>query len=218
LVFLSADAGWRTLIAVARYLGGWFASVTVVVGGMFVPNTTMESTPTATTVAKPVTVQSIVYLKETVEHPKKVKPEGIVHYGITFTHGDISWLPKLAASAGWSPETWEKLGQIILRESGGCPNRRGGDKVDKNCIITGVSEWNHRSDTGLMQINGVNYNTKRNRWAAICRQMQICEQEPLLDPLTNLKAAKILYDLAGWDPWDPCTWDASRCPKKKTSP
>jgi len=215
LVVLSADAGGFTLNPILRYIGSWFASVTVVVGGMLVPSKGLDAPAPATTVAKPVLVQSIVYLQETAEHPKKVRPEGIAHHGIIFTHGDISWLPDLAAKAGWPEQTWEKLGQIILRESGGCPNRRGGDVVDKKCVITGVSEWNHRSDTGLLQINGVNYNTKRNKWAAVCREMQICEQQPLLDPLINLKAGKILYDLSGWDPWDPCTWDASRCPKKK---
>jgi len=134
-----------------------------------------------------------------------------------FSHGDISWLPDLAAKAGWPENTWGKLGQIILRESGGCPNRRGGDKVDKNCVITGVSEWNHRSDTGLLQINGVNYDPKRNKWAAVCREMGICTQEPLLDPLTNLKAGRLLYAYSGWDPWDPCTYGpkyAHRCARK----
>ena len=134
---------------------------------------------------------------------------------IVFTHGDILWLPALAAEAGWPEHTWEKLGEIILRESGGCPNRRGGDKVDKDCNITGVSEWTHRSDTGLLQINGVNYDMTRNKWAAICRELNICTQAPLLDPLTNLKAGLVLYKLSGFDPWDPCTWDKAKCPKKK---
>ena len=134
---------------------------------------------------------------------------------IVFRHGDISWLPLLAAEAGWPEKTWSKLGQIILRESGGCPNRRGGDAVDKDCNITKVTEWNHRSDTGLLQINGVNYDMSRNKWAAVCRELGICSQEPLLDPVTNLRAGKLLYDLSGWGPWDPCTWDKSRCPKPK---
>jgi len=125
---------------------------------------------------------------------------------IQFKHGDVSWLPDLAIQAGWEPKHLPNLEKIILRESGGCPNRRGGDVVDKNCNLIRVSEWNHRSDTGLLQINGVNYNLKRNKWAALCLKMNICTQEPLLDPLTNLKAGKLLYDLAGWSPWDPCTW------------
>lgn len=134
---------------------------------------------------------------------------------ITFAHGNIDWLPRLATEAGWPAETLEKLGQIVLRESGGCPNRRGGDKVDKDCNITGVSEWNHRSDTGLLQINGVNYDLTRNKWARVCLDLGICTQEPLLNPLTNLKAGYLLYQYSGWGPWDPCAWDKTRCPKNK---
>ena len=152
-----------------------------------------------------------------------VEDNRVRYNNIAFTHGDIAWLPALAAEAGWPKETWERLGQIILRESGGCPNRRGGDMVDKKCIITGVSEWNHRSDTGLLQINGVNYDPSRNKWSAICRELNICTQEPLLDPLNNLKAGYILYKTSGWGPWDPCQWGpeyAKRCKadNKKSKP
>jgi hypothetical protein len=125
---------------------------------------------------------------------------------IRFRHGDVSWLPSLAKQAGWPEKAIPQLTQIVLRESGGCPNRRGGDMVDKDCNITGVSEWNHRSDTGLLQINGVNYDLSRNKWAAVCREMNICTQEPLLDPLTNLKAGLVLYNLSGFEPWNPCNW------------
>jgi len=137
---------------------------------------------------------------------------------IKFKHGDISWLPILAKEAGWPRKTWEQLGEIILRESGGCPNRVGGDAVDKNCNITHVTEWNHRSDTGLLQINGVNYDISRNKWARICLDLNICQQSPLLDPLTNLKAGYLLYQYSGWGPWDPCTWGpkyAHRCKPSK---
>jgi len=161
------------------------------------------------------------------ERPEKdrfeaLKPDGedprYDRYGeIMFRWGDVSWLPYLAAQAGWPPETHERLAEIVLRESGGCPNRRGGDMVDGRCRLKGVSEWNHRSDTGLLQINGVNYDPKRNKWAAVCREMGICTQEPLLDPLTNLKAGYLLYTYSGWNPWDPCTYGpkyAHRCKKK----
>ena len=129
---------------------------------------------------------------------------------IVFRHGDVSWLPALAKQAGWPDDLIPKLAQIVLRESGGCPNRRGGDMVDKNCNITGVSEWDHRSDTSLLQVNGLNYDPTRNKFAPICLEMDICTQEPLLDPLTNLKAGKLLFDYwqkaagDGWIPWDPC--------------
>ena len=125
---------------------------------------------------------------------------------IRYRHGDVSWLPSLAKQAGWPDHAIPKLTQIVLRESGGCPNRRGGDMVDKDCNITGVSEWNHRSDTGLLQINGVNYDPSRNKWAAVCRELNICTQDPLLDPLTNLKAGLVLYRLSGFEPWNPCNW------------
>lgn len=126
---------------------------------------------------------------------------------VVFKHGDVSWLPKLAFEAGWEEQDLKKLAEIILRESGGCPNRRGGDKVDKNCNVTGVSEWNHRSDTGLLQINGINWNPERNKWAIACRKMSICTQDPLLDPVTNLRVGKLLFDDAGWSPWDVCAWN-----------
>lgn len=122
---------------------------------------------------------------------------------IVFKHGDISWLPALASQAGWPKSTWKKLGQIILRESGGCPNRAGGDVVDENCNIIRVSEWNHRSDTGLLQINGVHWKQDHAQYQGlICKRLGVCEQSILLDPLTNLIAGKLLYDVAGWSPWN----------------
>lgn len=126
---------------------------------------------------------------------------------VVFRHGDISWLPKLAAQAGWEPKHFKKLGQIILRESGGCPNRIGSSIVDKNCNVTGYTKATNKSDTGLLQINGVNYNPERNKWAIACKKMNICTQEPLLDPITNLKVGKLLFDEARWEPWNVCNWN-----------
>jgi len=122
---------------------------------------------------------------------------------IVFQHGDISWLPILASQAGWPRKTWAKLGTIILRESGGCPNRIGSSIVDKNCNITGYTKATNKSDSGLLQINGVNYNLERNDRAAVCLAGIACEQAPLLDALTNLKAGFVLFKIAGWDPWTP---------------
>ena len=133
---------------------------------------------------------------------------------IVFKHGDISWLPQLAQEAGWPRKTWKKLGQIILRESGGCPNRIGGSIVDKNCNITGHTGATNKSDSGLLQINGVNWDPKRSGRQLLCAEHKICKQEQLLDPVTNLAAGYVLYQKAGWDPWDPCAWGpeyAHRC-------
>ena len=123
---------------------------------------------------------------------------------IVYAHGDISWLPRLASEAGWPQNTWKKLGQIILRESGGCPRRIGGDIVDKDCNVTGVADWTHRSDSGILQINGVHWKPDHKYYAGlVCKEMNICTQEPLLDAKTNLIAGKLLFDVAGWSPWEP---------------
>ena len=127
--------------------------------------------------------------------PKESQPT------IKFQHGDISWLPQLAAQAGWPKKTWRKLGIIVLRESGACPYRKGGDIVNKNCEVIGHDGSNHASDSGLLQINGVNYNLNRNKWAAVCLAKIACTQEPLLDALTNLRAGLVLYKIAGFSPW-----------------
>jgi hypothetical protein len=142
------------------------------------------------------------------EHPNSPAPVGIradvrsLTTPIQFKHGDISWLPELARAAGWKDGQIKRLGQIILRESGGCPYRKGGDIVDSSCNVTGVSEWNHRSDSGLLQINGVHWKKDHPQYAGlVCKQMKVCEQDKLLDPLTNLKAGRLLFEVAGWSPW-----------------
>jgi len=125
-----------------------------------------------------------------------------------YKHGDCSWLPKVALQAGWQVDQLKQLREIALRESGCCPARAGGDIVDKNCNITGVAEWSHRSDSGLMQLNGTHWKPDHPQYhGLICKQMQICTQAPLLDALTNLKAARLLYEHAGWQPWSICHRD-----------
>ncbi len=123
-------------------------------------------------------------------------------YPKQFMWGDCSWIDEVALAAGWAEKHLEKVNMISARESGCCPNRRGGDKVDKFCNITGVSEWNHRSDTGLMQLNGVHWLQSHKQYAGLfCKRHNICEQEPLLDAFTNLRMAKVLFDVVGWSAW-----------------
>jgi hypothetical protein len=164
--------------------------------------------PIASTI--PMTIEQIGVTGFRLERQASNNPVHVVKW----QHGDISWLPELAAAAGWPQRTWKRLGQIILRESGGCPNRIGGSIVDKNCNIVGHTGATNRSDSGLLQINGVNWDPKRSGRQLLCADFKICTQEQLLDPLTNLKAGYILYQKAGWDPWDPCAWGpeyAHRC-------
>lgn len=134
-------------------------------------------------------------------HPTLVPP---VPAEPVYRHGDCWWLPDMARRAGWADEDIPRLTQIVLRESGCCPNRRGGDRVDKNCVITRVTEWDHRSDTGLLQINGVHWKPDHPQYAGlVCKRMGICTQEPLLDAYTNLVAGRLLFEVAGWQPWTP---------------
>lgn len=187
-------------------VAGWGLSIILATLGLSIPSR-------AQTPIEP----SGRFLAPLLVHPERINDEKKSNQAIQFVWGDVSWLPSLAAQAGWPPRTHKRLAQIILRESGGCPNRRGGDTVDENCNITGVSDWSHRSDTGLLQINGVNYDPSRNKWAIACRELNICTQEPLLDPLTNLRVGYLLFKEAGWGPWDPCAWGpeyAHRCNKK----
>lgn len=128
--------------------------------------------------------------------------EKVSETDIVFRHGDISWLPELAAQAGWPPRTWKRLGEIILRESGGCPTRIGGSVVDENCNLIRMATMSHPSDTGLLQVNGINWDIKRTKFAIICVRMGVCTQEELMNPITNLRAGKLLYDVAGWTPWN----------------
>lgn len=149
---------------------------------------------TVVVVAVPVVVETLSVVQRPLREPSSPS--------IVFRHGDISWLPQLATEAGWPKATWKKLGHIILRESGGCPGRIGGSKVAKDCTIIGWDGSNHRSDSGLLQINYLNYDSKRiGRPAFLCKKMGVCSQPPLLDAVTNLKAGKALYDLMGWSPW-----------------
>jgi hypothetical protein len=129
--------------------------------------------------------------------------EGVSEPAIVFRHGDISWLPELAAKAGWPPRTWKRLGEIILRESGGCPTRIGGSVVDKDCNLIRMATMSHPSDTGLLQVNGINWDIERTKLAIVCVRMKVCTQEELMNPITNLRAGKLLWDVAGWTPWNP---------------
>lgn len=137
---------------------------------------------------------------------------------IAFKHGDVSWLPELAIKVGWPKKTITRLKYIVLRESGGCPNRIGGSIVDKNCNIIGHTGATNKSDSGLLQINGVNWDPNRSGTQIACAQLKICTQEAILDPVNNLRVGLLLYKKAGWGPWDPCQWGPAYASKCKRTP
>lgn len=181
------------------------AILTSIIAGMFLSAGISNSL--AESVQEPPSTLWVQNAPDTIEVKDNLEP-------IVFKHGDISWLPQLAEQAGWPRRTWKKLGTIILRESGGCPNRVGGSIVDANCNIVGHTGATNTSDSGLLQINGINWDPKRSGRQLLCAEYKICTQEQLLDPVTNLAAGYILYQKAGWGPWDPCQWGpeyAHRC-------
>jgi hypothetical protein len=120
----------------------------------------------------------------------------------TFKHGDCSWVAPIALSVGWEKHQLPRLINIISRESGCCPRRIGGDVVDADCNVTRVARWNHRSDSGLLQINGVHWKRDHAQYAGlVCKKMKVCSQEPLLNPVTNLAAGRLIFDVVGWQAW-----------------
>lgn len=121
-----------------------------------------------------------------------------------FEHGDCSWIPPVALAAGWKKEQLPKLLKIIARESGCCPRRIGGSQVDANCQLVKMWTMKHPSDSGLLQLNGVHWKPDHPQYHGLfCKKADICSQEPLLDAFTNLKMGKMLFDVAGWSPWNP---------------
>jgi hypothetical protein len=66
-----------------------------------------------------------------------------------------------------------------------------------------MATMSHPSDTGLLQVNGINWDIERTKLAIVCVRMKVCTQEELMDPITNLRAGKLLFDVAGWSPWNP---------------
>ena len=159
------------------------AILTSIIAGMFLSAGISNSL--AESVQEPPSTLWVQNAPDTIEVKDNLEP-------IVFKHGDISWLPQLAEQAGWPRRTWKKLGTIILRESGGCPNRVGGSIVDANCNIVGHTGATNTSDSGLLQINGINWDPKRSGRQLLCAEYKICTQEQLLDPVTNLAAGYIL--------------------------
>lgn len=120
----------------------------------------------------------------------------------SFKKGDCRWINAVALEAGFERADLPTVRFLAKRESGCCPNVRGGDVADQDCNVVKVVDWSHRSDSGLMQINGVHWKKDHPEYRGlICREMKVCSQEPLFDPFINLQAAKLLYDVAGWSPW-----------------
>lgn len=107
------------------------------------------------------------------------------------------WL-EVAARAGWEPRHFEKLDYLLWRESRCRPQ-----VINKTLNADG--SW----DYGLLQINGRSW-CQKTRWypEGYLQSLSVLDYcIELLDPYTNLLAAKTLYDYSektnknGFQPW-----------------
>lgn len=91
-----------------------------------------------------------------------------------------------AISVGWTSEEWKKLRWIIARETG--------STCDPS-VYNGNEATRDRS-YGLLQINMRGY-LEADRLA----RCGLTSKEQLWDPVVNLRCGRVLFELAGWDPW-----------------
>ena len=97
----------------------------------------------------------------------------------------VKELIALAKSAGFTDEESIKMAALAMAESGGDPGERYNPEGD-----TGEDSY------GLWQIN-MDPKYRDNRLS----MFGISSVEELYDPVTNVKAAKMLYDKQGFDAW-----------------
>ncbi len=91
-----------------------------------------------------------------------------------------------AISVGWTPEEWKKLRWIIARETG---------STCDPTVYNGNEATRDRS-YGLLQIN-MRGKLEADRLA----RCGLADKEQLWDPVVNLRCGRVLFELAGWDPW-----------------
>lgn len=110
-------------------------------------------------------------------------------------------LADLAPPGGWAVE---RISGFMERESGCCPQvldgdrwrtTQGGDRFDGDCLLLYVAERNHRSDAGLLQINGINYDPARCANTCLSDWLNTpVTLATLGDPALNIRAAARLCE------------------------
>ena len=115
-----------------------------------------------------------------------------------------------APEGGWDVD---RMLNVAQRETGCCPRTlhrngtwrttQGGDRYSSDCVFSHVATWRHRSDAGLLQINGINYDPARcdpNHCLSGLMGEPVTV-ETLGDPEVNIRAAAALCELTrswGW--------------------
>lgn len=101
-------------------------------------------------------------------------------------HGPCGEWRDEALSVGWTTEEWKKLRWIIARETGSTcdPGVHNGNAATRD------------DSFGLLQIN-MRGKLEADRLA----RCGLVFKEELWDPVVNLRCGRILFELAGWEPW-----------------
>lgn len=194
----------------------------VTTGATVVPPTTNGGTSPAAVPVAPVGLSADVAVQRLGTIPGDtlpVPPEPIRWgaNGSSIPGRCTQWEPliaDLAPPAGWDVP---RMSGFAWRETKCCPQVRtddgwrttqGGDRFDGDCNLTHVAAWHHRSDAGLLQVNGINYdparckNTCLSDWLAT--EVTVAT---LGDPWLNVRAAARLCEFwvdAGescYQPW-----------------
>lgn len=161
------------------------------------PETTIHSPATVTVPAERSTTQ--------VQHEIEVPPP--IPWGRAGTTVDdrcTQWEALLAEHA--PPGGWDeiRMSRYMSRESACCPQVlaesgprtiRGGDLADESCSFIRVVNRTHRSDAGLLQINGINYDPARCKNTCLSDMLgESVTVETLGDPVLNIRAAAHLCE------------------------
>lgn len=120
----------------------------------------------------------------------------------TYEPGNCASMFGLAMQAGWTWNEWPQLGGIIMpRESGCKPDALNDNRSSDRCRKRKRCDWSF----GLAQINTygtlwtrpIGYGTRKTL-PELCG---LTSRDDLYDPYTNLRCARLLFELRGWDPW-----------------
>ena len=101
--------------------------------------------------------------------------------------------------SGCCPQTnhgaWVTVNDVRAWVPGDWETTQGGDRFDDHCRFSHVAVWHHRSDAGLLQINGINYDP--NRCKNTCVQDMLDEPVNVVllgDPELNVRVAAAMCE------------------------
>ena len=101
-------------------------------------------------------------------------------------HGVCGEFQPIALQVGWQPDEWPKLGRIISRETGRtCDPTVLNDNAETGDLSYGLTQINMRGSLGPDRLT----------------RCSLSKFEDLWDPALNLRCARVLYLMSGWEPW-----------------